>query len=226
MRGKVISLRERVVYKLGVVEYFVSFIGDLATFVLITFIIALTSLTISIISLVLVRRSIKGGEAAPPQAIIKPAEEVSKPSTPPKAEVGARPPPPSKRGTNRLEIKPLEPEEWIGFTSIEELASTIGAKSLILFNQSGIPIESHNVADEDRVAASLADFVSIMRKLNPNFESMISENDRRMVLLLVGRIGDTDIFALFVGDSRTGLEIEEVRGFLRTYLSESLGRYK
>ncbi|RLG03209.1 MAG: hypothetical protein DRN61_05195, partial [Thaumarchaeota archaeon] len=134
--------------------------------------------------------------------------------------------PPREQRAKTVEIKPVEPEEGIGFASLEDLASMIGFKSILLFNQSGIPIESYNVSDEDRVAASVADFVSLMRKLNPNFSSMISENGQRVMLFAVGKVGEVEVFALTVGGAEIELEVEEVRDFLRAYLSESLGRFR
>jgi hypothetical protein len=140
-----------------------------------------------------------------------------------KAEVKPAPPPP--RPLESLEIKPAEAGEEFGFASLEEVASMLGIKSVILLNQSGIPIDSYNVGEDDRVAASVADFISLVRRLNPGFSYMVSEGDQRAMLFLVGRIGESEVYALTVGGG-SEFGVEEVRDLLRAYLSESLGRFK
>ncbi len=134
-------------------------------------------------------------------------------------------PTPARGRVESLEIKPVKPEEGVGFASLEELASMIGIKSVLLFNQSGIPIDSYNVSDDDRVAASVADFISLMRKFNPEFSSMISENGQRVMLFAVGKVGDAEVFALAVSGASLELGADEIRDLLRVYLSESLGRF-
>lgn len=208
---------------------FVSLIDNLSLFTLLVFVLVLVSVVLSTLSLILVRRAIAATKTTPTEASAVPGGEVSpkKVAAMPRVEGKAvRPPPAERRAKGEVEIKPTEPEEWIGFTSIGELASVIGAKSLILFNQSGITIDSHNVEDEDRVSASLADFIAIMRKLNPDFDSMVSGDGLRAVLVSVGTIGETEVFAFAASDKGMALELEEVRGFIRAYLSESLGRYR
>ncbi|MEM3793494.1 MAG: hypothetical protein QXO04_01340 [Nitrososphaerota archaeon] len=133
--------------------------------------------------------------------------------------------PPKPKPLEGLEIKPAEVGEEFGFASLEEIASMLGIKSLIIFNQSGIPIDSYNVGEDDRVAASVADFVSLVRRLNPRFSHMVSEDDQRVMLFVVGRIGESEIYALTVGGGPE-FGVEEVRDLLRAYLSESLGRFK
>lgn len=207
-------------------SYGVSFTGDLTGLILITLTLVIISIALSILSLILVR-SAMGKKPAPPQKTVAPSEtRALKPPTVPKVEKKAAKPSPRGQRAETVEIKPVGPEEGIGFASLEDLASMIGVKSILLFNQSGIPIESYNVSEEDRVAASVADFVSLMRKLNPNFSSMISENGQRVMLFAVGKIGEVEVFALAVGGAEIELEAEEIRDFLRAYLSESLGRFR
>ena len=207
-------------------SYGVSFTVDLTGLILITLTLVIISIALSILSLILVRSAMEKKPAAPRKTSAPSETSPPKPSTVPKVEKKAARSPPREQRAKTVEIKPVEPEEGIGFASLEDLASMIGFKSILLFNQSGIPIESYNVSDEDRVAASVADFVSLMRKLNPNFSSMISENGQRVMLFAVGKVGEVEVFALTVGGAEIELEVEEVRDFLRAYLSESLGRFR
>ena len=157
----------------------------------------------------------RGKKAPPPQTTTTHTEEqVPKTSEEgPKAEGGA-------------EVKPAEPERLAKFASLEELVSAIGAKHLILFNQYGIPIESYNVREGREISISLADFISTMRKLSPDFDSMISWDGRKVVLSSIGKVGDIEVFALALSDSEMKVKADEVREFIKTYLSESLGRRK
>ena len=133
--------------------------------------------------------------------------------------------PPPKTGGD-AETKPTAPEGPVRFASLGELASAIGAKHLILFNQYGIPIESYNVREGRGISVPLAEFVSTMRKLSPDFDSIVSGDGRKIILSSIEKIGDIEVFALAVGDSEMKVKADEVREFLKAYLSESLGRRK
>ena len=214
-----------------------SIVGDLTLILLILIVLAIISVGLSILALILVRSVGRGrGQKPAPAATVKPTQPTvspTPPTTPTKSEaakpeakprVEARPP--MRRAGEELEIKPVEPGEGVGFASLDDLAAMIGAKSILLFNQTGIPIESYNVEDEDKVAASAADFLSLMRRFDPEFSFMISEAGRRIMLFMVGKIGEIEVYALTVGDAGSELGAEEVRDLLRAYLSESLGRYR
>jgi hypothetical protein len=211
------------------------FINEPLLLILLTVVLAVVSIMFSIISLLLVRSAARR-MASPPQPVAPSiAAPLAPPPTPSRPAVSkpasaavrteARPTPPISKSLESLEIKPAEAGEEFGFASLEEVASILGLKSAILLNQSGIPIDSYNVGEEDKVAASVADFISLIRRLNPRFRHMVSEGDERMMLLLIGRIGETEVYALTVGGGPE-FGVEEVRGFLRTYLSEKLGRFK
>jgi len=219
------------------------FISELSFLILLIVVLAVVSIALSVISLLLVRSAARK-MVSPPQPV---APSVAAPPAPPptpsrpaapkhavprpgvaakpaaKAEVKPAPPPP--RPLESLEIKPAEAGEEFGFASLEEVASMLGLKSVILLNQSGIPIDSYNVGEDDRVAASVADFISLVRRLNPGFSYMVSEGDERIMLFLVGRIGESEVYALTVGGG-SEFGVEDVRDLLRAYLSESLGRFK
>jgi hypothetical protein len=213
-------------------------IGEPSFFILLIIILAAVSIVLSVASLLLVRSAARKMASSPqpvtPSVAALPALPLPSPKpvmpkpgaaakATAKAEVKPAPPPP--RPLESLEIKPAEAGEEFGFTSLEEVASMLGIRSVILLNQSGMPVDSYNVGEGDRVAASVADFIYLIRRLNPGFSYMVSEGDQRVMLFLVGRIGESEIYALTVG---CGPEfgIEEVRDLLRVYLSESLGRFK
>jgi hypothetical protein len=222
------------------------FINELSFLILLIIVLAFVSIALSVISLLLVRSAARkiasppqpaapsvAARPAPPPTPSRPA--VSKPVTPRPAAAAkpagvaaraeAKPAPPPPRPLESLEIRPAEAGEEFGFASLEEVASMLGLKSVILLNQSGIPIDSYNVGEDDRVAASVADFISLVRRLNPRFSYMVSEDAERIMLFLVGRIGESEVYALTVGGG-SEFGVEEVRDLLRAYLSESLGRFK
>jgi len=219
------------------------FISELSFLILLIVILAVVSIALSVASLLLVRsaarkmvgppRPVAPSVAAPPAppptssrpAVSKPAAPRPSVATKPAAKAEVKPAPPPPRPLESLEIKPAEAGEEFGFASLEEVASMLGLKSVILLNQSGIPIDSYNVGEDDRVAASVADFISLVRRLNPGFSYMVSEGDERVMLFLVGRIGESEVYALTVGGG-SEFSVEEVRDLLRAYLSESLGRFK
>jgi len=216
----------------------VSIVGDLTLILLILIVLAIASVGLSVIALILVRRSIgRGREQKPaPAATVKPTQPTISPTPPttptrgeaakPEADSRVEARPPMRRAGEELEIKPVEPGEGVGFASLDDLAVMIGAKSILLFNQTGIPIESYNVEDKDKIAASAADFLSLMKKFDPEFSFMISEASQRIMLFMVGKIGEIEVYALTVGGAGSELGAEEVRDLLRAYLSESLGRYR
>ena len=204
------------------------FTGDLSSLILITLILVIISVALSLISLILVRSSIKKAAPPPPRKV----EEVTTPTPPRTVKPQATPkkeakkvvkPSLKERGEGS---KPTLIGEELGITSLEDLASMVGIKSILLFNEAGIPIESYNVSDEEKVAASAADFISLMRKLNPGFTSMTSENGNRVMLLSVEKVGEIEVFALAVSEAEAELGAREIRDFLRAYLLESLGRYR
>lgn len=185
---------------------FVPFIGNLTPFVIIVCIFLI------LILVLLFRRFVTKKGQKSPKMVEKPAEEADKS------------PPIEKQTGIGVEARPVEPRVLGGLTSLGELAPRIGAKRIIFFNQFGVPIESYNFSEEHRVSALLAEFIFMMRKFDPSFNSTFSENGQRMILLSVERIGEMEVFALTIGDSKMTLKAEEVRDFLRTYLLESLGR--
>lgn len=206
------------------------FIGELSFLILLIIILAVVSIVLSLASLMLVRSAARKAVERPqpvvPGAMAPPAPPTTPKPTVPKATAAkAEVKPPSTKPLKNLEIRPAETGEEFGFTSLEEVASMLGIRSVILLNQSGIPIDSYNVSEDDRVAASVADFISLVRRLNPGFNYMVSEDDQRVMLFIVGRVGESEIYALTIGGGPE-FGVEEVRDLLRAYLSESLGRFR
>ena len=133
------------------------------------------------------------------------------------------PPPPKPLPKKEVEVPEIKPKRGgvLGLESLEELASMMGMDSILIFNTLGMPIESHNVSEEDRVAASLADFISVIRKFESSFKGLSIENERRTMILMLGKVGEMELSALTVG--RSELEIEEVRDLLKIYISDVMG---
>lgn len=201
-------------------------VGDLTTFMLIMLILVIISVALSITSFFLIRKFVVKEKVPSIQATTASSEERTASALEVHKIAEETKPPAIEQQPKILESKPTEFIKTAKFTPLGELASMVGLKYLILFNQSGIPIESYNIDEEYRVSASLADFLAVVRKYNPEFSWMISGEAKKVMLLSVGKIGDTEIFAFAVGDSNVALKVEEIRDLLKVYLFESLGRYR
>ena len=196
--------------------------------------ISLIALILSIVALIYARKAaakiptpapVRAPARAPEVIPQKPVEKAPKApekavKEEPKVELLPPPPPKPKKEVEVPEIKPKK-GGVLGLESLEELASMMGMDSILIFNTLGMPIESHNVSEEDRVAASLADFISVIRKFDSSFKGLSIENERRMMILMLGKVGEMELSALTVGKSE--LEIEEVRDLLKTYISDMMG---
>jgi len=199
-------------------------------------ILAFTSITLSIIALILAKRAVRKTTFTPitPPKVSKEklVEKERKPEAPKKAagkpavekppEAGVRAVGVAKGET--FEIKPSEAEEGLGFESLEELATMTGMRSILLFNLMGMAIESYNVKDDDRVSASAADFISMLREFNSSFDSLVIEDDQRVMLLSIGNVGEMEIFALAIEEPESALEVDDVRDLLRAYISGIMRR--
>ena len=196
--------------------------------------ISLIALILSIVALIYARKAaakiptpapVRAPARAPEVIPQKPVEKAPKApekavKEEPKVELLPPPPPKPKKEVEVPEIKPKK-GGVLGLESLEELASMMGMDSILIFNTLGMPIESHNVSEEDRVAASLADFISVIRKFDSSFKGLSIENERRTMILMLGKVGEMELSALTVGKSE--LEIEEVRDLLKTYISDMMG---
>ncbi len=178
------------------------FTGNLTLFAVIIAVIF-----IIITSVLLIRRFTARKETKSPQMAVKSVENSAE-----------------RQVRSDTEAKPAEPKGLDSFASLGELASKIGAKYLLFFNQFGVPIESYNFSEEYRVSALLAEFIPVMRRLNPDFNLTFFDDRQKIILLSVGKVGEIETFALAVSDSGMMAKVEEIRDLLRTYLLESLGR--
>ena len=194
-------------------------VTDLFTIVtnpFVTFIILVVVLIISITALItslltvkrfseLVSREIKAVERAPERRI----EEV--------VEGGKK--------AVEAEIKETPEESEVikisgGFESLGDLATLTGMDSIFLFNLSGLPVDSYNMKEGERVAASLADFILTLRRLGFPADTIILKNGLKALLLTVKKVGDMEVCALMVGKPEVEVDVDEIRELLQAYVSD------
>jgi len=181
----------------------------------ITFLILVVVLIISITALItslltvrrfseLVSREIKAVETAPEK----------------RAEEGV------EEGRKAVEAETKEaPEAEVikisgGFESLGDLATLTGMDSIFLFNLSGLPVDSYNMKEGERVAASLADFILTLRRLGFPADTIILKNGLKALLLTVKKVGDMEVCALMVGKPEVEVDVDEVRELLQAYVSD------
>ncbi len=208
-----------------------SYIGVFLFSPIFMLIIAFTSIILSIIALILARRAVKKTTFKPihPREILK--KKAEKPAEKPIKEALARPtelavPAEGFAKRGEFEIEPAAEGEEPEFSSLEEFAQMVGMNSILLFNIMGMPIEAYNIEEEDRISASTADFVSTIRRLGSDFDYLTIEDERRMMLLSIGKVGEMEVFALAIGNPESALGAEEVRDLLRMYVSSVMRRTK
>ena len=178
----------------------------------VTFLILVVVLIISITALItslltvrrfseLVSREIKAVERAPEKRI----EEVV------------------KEGKEAVEAEAKEAEVIKisgGFESLGDLATLTGMDSIFLFNLSGLPVDSYNMKEGERVAASLADFILTLRRLGFPADTIILKNGLKALLLTVKKVGDMEVCALMVGKPEVEVDVDEIRELLQAYVSD------
>ena len=183
---------------------------------LVTFLILVVVLIISITALItslltvrrfseLVLREVKAAEGAPERRI----EEVAKEG---KEAVEAE----SKKAPEEAEVIKISG----GFESLGDLATLTGMDSIFLFNLSGLPVDSYNMKEGERVAASLADFILTLRRLGFPADTIILKNGLKALLLTVKKIGDMEVCALMVGKPEVEVDVDEVKELLQAYVSD------
>ena len=183
---------------------------------LVTFLILVVVLIISITALItslltvrrfseLVSREVKAAEGAPERRI----EEVAKGG---KEAVEVE----SKRAPEEGEVIKISG----GFESLGDLATLTGMDSIFLFNLSGLPVDSYNMKEGERVAASLADFILTLRRLGFPADTIILKNGLKALLLTVKKIGDMEVCALMVGKPEVEVDVDEVKELLQAYVSD------
>jgi hypothetical protein len=114
--------------------------------------------------------------------------------------------------------KGVEPEIRVvgGVESLAEAAAILLADSILLFDLTGLPIDSYNVDDERRLAANIVDALTSLRRSNlPAEEAVIREGELEGHIFPVARVGGMEIHALVTG---RGINIEDARKLLRSYV--------
>ena len=193
---------------------------------LILFIIALLALFISIITLVTLMiisgrlSKLSKVEVVETEA---PKPKPSKPSTFSsfKTEIKENEAPVPE--LKKMESKPpeIKPREGgLGFESIEELAITLGFDSLFFFNLQGMAIEAYKIKDEAQVAAALAEFVTALRRLGFPTETVTLKNGVQAMIVLVGKVGEMEVYALAVGKPDIEFNVDEIKQLLNLYISD------
>jgi len=183
---------------------------------LVTFLILVVVLIISITALItslltvrrfseLVSREVKAAEEAPERGIEEAAKEGEE-------AVEAE----SKKAPEEAEVIKISG----GFESLGDLATLTGMDSIFLFNLSGLPVDSYNMKEGERVAASLADFILTLRRLGFPADTIILKNGLKALLLTVKKIGDMEVCALMVGKPEVEVDVDEVKELLQAYVSD------
>ena len=187
---------------------------------LILVVVLIISITALITSLLTVRRfselvsqEVKAVERAPEKEVEEAVEKVSKEAV----EVE------SKEAPKETEVIKISG----GFESLGDLATLTGMDSIFLFNLSGLPVDSYNMKEGERVAASLADFILTLRRLGFPADIIILKNGLKALLLTVKKVGDMEVCALMVGKPEIDVDVDEVRELLQAYVSDLIkGREK
>ena len=187
---------------------------------LILVVVLIISITALITSLLTVRRfselvsqEVKAVERAPEKEVEEAVEKVSKEAV----EVE------SKEAPKETEVIKISG----GFESLGDLATLTGMDSIFLFNLSGLPVDSYNMKEGERVAASLADFILTLRRLGFPADTIILKNGLKALLLTVKKVGDMEICALMVGKPEIDVDIDEIKELLQAYVSDLVkGREK
>jgi hypothetical protein len=107
-----------------------------------------------------------------------------------------------------------EPEIRVvgGVESLAEAAAILLADSILLFDLTGLPIDSYNVDDERRLAANIVDALTSLRRSNlPAEEVVIREGELEGHIFPVAM----EIHALVTG---RGINIEDAKRVLRSYV--------
>jgi len=179
-------------------------------------IISITALITSLLTVrkfsELVSREIKAVEAAPETRIEEVIKEGKGVVEEGKKAVEAE----TKKAPEEAEVIKISG----GFESLGDLATLTGMDSIFLFNLSGLPVDSYNMKEGERVAASLADFILTLRRLGFPADTIILKNGLKALLLTVKKVGDMEVCALMVGKPEIEVNVDEIRELLQAYVSD------
>ena len=179
-------------------------------------IISITALITSLLTVrkfsELVSREIKAVEMAPEKKVEEVVKEGKGVAEEGKKVVEAE----TKEASEEAEVIKISG----GFESLGDLATLTGMDSIFLFNLSGLPVDSYNMKEGERVAASLADFILTLRRLGFPADTIILKNGLKALLLIVKKVGDMEVCALMVGKPEVEVDVDEVRELLQAYVSD------
>jgi len=125
---------------------------------------------------------------------------------------------PAMRAPKPEPAKGAEPEIRVvgGVESLAEAAAILLADSILLFDLTGLPIDSYNVDDERRLAANIVDALTSLRRSNlPAEEAVIREGELEGHIFPVARVGGMEIHALVTG---RGINMDDAKRLLRGYV--------
>ena len=125
---------------------------------------------------------------------------------------------PAMRVPKPAPAKGAEPEIRVvgGVESLAEAAAILLADSILLFDLTGLPIDSYNVDDERRLAANIVDALTSLRRSNlPAEEAVIREGELEGHIFPVARVGGMEVHALVTG---RGINVDDAKRLLRGYV--------
>jgi hypothetical protein len=125
---------------------------------------------------------------------------------------------PTPKPAKPAPAKGAEPEIRVvgGVESLAEAAAILLADSILLFDLTGLPIDSYNVDDERRLAANIVDALTSLRRSNlPAEEAVIREGELEGHIFPVARVGGMEVHALVTG---RGINMEDAKRLLRGYV--------
>lgn len=106
-----------------------------------------------------------------------------------------------------------------GLESLEEISSALAVNSILLFNLAGMSIEAHNIKDEEKLAAILADIVASFRKNGFPAETISIKDSIQGYILSVTKVGEMEVYALVLGKADAIVDVEEARQLLKNFIT-------
>ncbi len=106
-----------------------------------------------------------------------------------------------------------------GLESLEEISSALAVNSILLFNLAGMSIEAHNIKDEEKLAAILADIVASFRKNGFPAETISIKDSIQGYILSVTKVGEMEVYALVLGEADAIVDVEEARQLLKNFIT-------
>lgn len=110
--------------------------------------------------------------------------------------------------------------------SLAEAAVILRAEALILFDQWGLLVETYNIAEEHgaRAAASLAELISLLKKLGFPVETIILKNGAVSFIVELRKVGDVTPYGLVIGGPALTMNTEYAREILQKYIESIIER--